>query len=157
MGRIRYLVMDVDGTLTDGKVYYSASGEQMKTFDIKDGYGIHELLPSLGIIPIILTGRKSEILNRRCNELGISQVYQGVRNKIEVLLRVCVDLSEIAYIGDDNNDLPCMRVIKNASGIIACPHNASHDVKELCDYVCEKNGGDGCVREFIEWIMYGQD
>ena len=82
MKNIKYLVMDVDGTLTDGKIYMGNDGEVMKAFDIKDGYGIHDLLPPSGIVPVIITGRGSEILLNRCEELGITKVFQNVHNKL---------------------------------------------------------------------------
>ena len=83
--KIKLLVMDVDGTLTDGKIYMGAEGEMMKAFDVKDGYGIAHILPRLGITPVIITGRRSGIVERRCAELGITELYQGVRDKLEKL------------------------------------------------------------------------
>ena len=109
---IRYLIMDVDGTLTDGKIYMGASGEVMKAFDIKDGCGIKDILPRCYITPIIITARESKILTNRCEELGIKHVYQGIRNKLEKLHSLVDDLSECAYIGDDILDLQCMEPIK---------------------------------------------
>ena len=81
MGKIKYLVMDVDGTLTDGKIYMGENGEVMKAFNIKDGYAISYFLPSNGIIPIVITGRKSKIVENRCKELGITEVHQGCIDK----------------------------------------------------------------------------
>ena len=121
MGRIKYLVMDVDGTLTDGKIYMSSTGEAMKAFNIKDGCGIHDILIPNSIIPIIITGRESEIVLKRCNELGITKVYQGVKDKLQKLVLVADELSLVAYIGDDINDLSCMLRVKEAGGIIGCP------------------------------------
>ena len=82
MKKIKYLVMDVDGTLTDGKIYMGINGELCKAFNIKDGCGIHDLLIPAGIIPIIMTGRKSEIVLNRCKEIGITRIYQGIVNKV---------------------------------------------------------------------------
>ena len=109
---IKYLVMDVDGTLTDGKIYMGAHGEMMKAFNIKDGCGIHDIAIPGGIIPVIITGRTSEIVKKRCGELGIQQVYQGIKNKNEQLNSIADDLSQVAYIGDDINDLSCMIPVK---------------------------------------------
>lgn len=145
--------MDVDGTLTDGKIYMTNQGELFKAFSIKDGCGIHDLLIPKGIVPIILTGRESKIVYNRCKELGIYHIFQGVSNKAAKLQSIINDLSEAAYIGDDINDLECMKMIKESHGIIACPKNASKNIKEICDFVSSKNGGDGAVREFIEWIL----
>lgn len=159
--KIRLLVMDVDGTLTDGKIYMSAQGELFKAFDIKDGYAIHDLLPEMSITPVIITGRESKIVENRCRELGIQHCYQGCRDKAAKLQEVAGMLGiygnaqgvyqEIAYIGDDINDLPCMEVC----GVKACPSDAVPEVKEFCDYICTAPGGRGAVREFIEWIVAG--
>lgn len=155
--RIKCLVMDVDGTLTDGKIYMGANGEAMKAFNIKDGYGIHDILPKNKIIPIIITGRNSEIVEKRCKELEISEIYQGVKDKIYALKAYCernnVLLRECAYIGDDLNDFPCMLLIKNAGGVIGCPSDAAKEVIKLADFQSKSIGGQGAVREFIEWII----
>lgn len=150
---IRYFVMDVDGTLTDGKIYMSPSGEAMKAFNIKDGYGIHDILIPAGIIPVIITGRTSDIVVNRCRELGIEQVYQGVQDKVEKLKELTPDLSSIAYIGDDINDLPCMNLLNDNGGRSGCPADAVPEARMICGFVSEKNGGDGAVREFIEWVI----
>lgn len=150
---IKYLVMDVDGTLTDGKIYMSSEKEFCKAFNIKDGCGIHDILIPANILPVIITGRKSDIVVNRCKELGITEVYQGIRNKIEKLNEVTTDLSQVAYIGDDINDLTCMCLVKEAGGIVGCPADAVNKVKEIADFVAEHNGGDGAVRDFIEWIV----
>lgn len=150
---IKYLVMDVDGTLTDGKIYMSPSGEAMKAFNIKDGAGIHDIIIPAGITPVIITGRTSDIVLNRCKELGINQVYQGVSNKKEKLKELTEDLRTIAYIGDDINDLSCMKTVKEAGGVVGCPADAVKKVQEIADYKAIHNGGDGAVRDFIEWIM----
>lgn len=150
---IKYLVMDVDGTLTDGKVYMSNSGELMKAFNIKDGCGIHDILIPAGIIPVIITGRSSEIVLNRCKELKISKVYQGVKNKVEKMLEITDNLASVAYIGDDINDISCMQLIKEAGGLIGCPADAENRVKEIADYIAHRNGGEGAVRDFIEWLL----
>jgi 3-deoxy-D-manno-octulosonate 8-phosphate phosphatase (KDO 8-P phosphatase) len=174
--KIRLLVLDVDGTLTDGKIYMGASGEMMKAFDIKDGCGIHDLLPTAcvdwsacrlkhpnsvplqGIIPIIITARTSKILENRCRELNIQYLYQGCRDKAAKLRVVaetfgCIPdnngiFDEIAYMGDDIIDLPIMRLC----GIKACPSDAAPEVRKISDFVARHSGGNGAVREFIEWL-----
>jgi len=153
---IEYLVMDVDGTLTDGKICMSNTGELCKAFNIKDGCGIHDILIPNHIIPVIITGRKSDIVLNRCKELGITEVYQGVGNKIEKLIEVTEDLSTVAYIGDDINDLSCMVPVKEAGGVVGCPADAVKKVKEISDFVAEHNGGGGAVRDFIEWLVENQ-
>lgn len=152
MSRIKYLVMDVDGTLTDGKIYMGNNGEVMKAFNIKDGCGIHDIVIPAGIIPIIITGRTSNIILNRCRELSIKEIHQGIRNKIEKLMTISKNFSELAYIGDDINDLACMIHIKEAGGVVGCPADAAQKVLDMADFISVKNGGDGAVREFIEWL-----
>lgn len=144
--------MDVDGTLTDGKINISASGELFKSFDAKDGYAIHEMLPLFGITPVIITGRVSDIVKYRAAELGIAGVYQGVTDKVSKLKEITGDLSLVAYIGDDLNDIDCMREVKASGGLVGCPNDAAKEVIALSDFVSDKNGGNGAVREFAEWI-----
>lgn len=150
--KIKILVMDVDGTLTDGKIYIGSDGEMLKAFNVKDGLGISKL-HSVNIVPAIITGRESEILKRRSEELKIKELYQGEENKIEKLEelveRYRCSFLEVAYIGDDENDLQCMRVC----GYTGCPADAMESVKKEVDYICDKNGGEGAVREFIEKIL----
>lgn len=149
---IKAIVMDVDGTLTDGGLYISETGELVKRFHVKDGYAIHDLLPQLGIIPIIITGRKSDIVLRRCNELGIVHVVQGSTEKLADLTKILslehIELAETAYIGDDINDLECMKKV----GVKGCPCDAVDEVKKVVDYITKCSGGNGAVREFIEWL-----
>lgn len=153
--KVKYLVMDVDGTLTDGKIYMSASGEEFKVFNVKDGYGITKLLKENNIEPIIITGRTSKILERRCEELEIQKLYQGVEEKLKLLLQLLEyeELGDIAYIGDDLNDLACMEMIKKNGGLISTPQDGACELKKISDYVCAKCGGEGAVREFIEWMI----
>ena len=153
MKSIKYLVMDVDGTLTDGKIYMGNNGEIMKAFNIKDGCGIRDLAIPAGIMPIIITGRKSNILEKRCKELGITKIYQGVVNKMEQMKSVIPDLSEMAYIGDDINDLTCMSAVKAGGGVVGCPADAAKEVVDLATFVSVQKGGNGAVREFIEWLL----
>lgn len=149
---IRYLVMDVDGTLTDGRIYMGADGEVLKAFSVKDGCGITMLLPQAGIIPVIITSRSSRALERRCEELGITHLYQGVKDKVTALKRITSDLSQVAYIGDDLNDIPCMCVVKEAGGVVACPSDAAAAVLKESDFISSHKGGEGAVRDFIEHL-----
>lgn len=153
--RIKMLVMDVDGTLTDGRIYIGVSGEAMKAFDVKDGYGIVQLAKQ-GIIPVIITGRNSEIVLRRAEELKITEVHQGVADKLEKLKEVAskydVQAEDIAYIGDDCNDLECM----SYCGFVGCPNDAVEQVKQQANYVCTHDGGRGAVREFCDCILRNQ-
>lgn len=150
---IEYLIMDVDGTLTDGKIYMSTAGEFCKAFNIKDGYGISTILRQKEIVPIIITGRESEIVIKRCQELGIQEIYQGISDKLAKLKEITENLEKVAFIGDDMNDFECMKQIKESGGIIGCPADAVKEVKKIADFASDKNGGEGAVRDFIEWIL----
>ena len=159
---IRFLVMDVDGTLTDGKIYMGQQGEVFKAFDIKDGAGIKDLLPQAHIIPVVITARDSNIVRNRCDELGIHFLVQGIRNKMEELRAFLGRQSEedgagytlknVAYIGDDLLDLQCMIPIREAGGLVGCPADAAKEVIAAADFISTRKGGDGAVREFIEWM-----
>ena len=152
--KIKYFVMDVDGTLTDGKIYMGENGEVCKAFNIKDGYGICHLLPAIGAKPIIITGRKSNILENRCRELGITELHQGIEQKKHLLAEISQGRAdEIAYIGDDLNDYECMKWVKAAGGSVGCPFDAAEQVVEIADFVAKVRGGNGAVRAYIEWIL----
>lgn len=157
MRDIRFLLMDVDGTLTDGAIYMGNEGEAYKAFCTKDGYGICHIAVPHGITPVIITGRSSKIVENRCKELHITEVYQGIADKMdklqEVLDRLGGNLSQCAYIGDDMNDYDCMRKIQEAGGLVGAPADAVHEVVELADFVADRDGGKGAVREFIEWLV----
>ena len=143
--------MDVDGTLTDGKIYIGADGEVMKAFNVKDGYAISHLKDH-GVIPVIITGRESEIVKYRAKELGVTELYQGVKDKLSVLKEVAekyaISSEEIAYIGDDLNDIECIRYC----GITGCPADSVSEVKNLVSFQCESEGGNGAVREFSVYL-----
>lgn len=151
---IKYLVMDVDGSLTDGKIYMGPDGEAMKAFSIKDGYVISYILKPVNIEPIIITARNSSIVQYRCDELGIKEVYQGKLDKLITLKEIVGnDVSECAYFGDDIIDLKCMLPIKEAGGVVGCPSDAVQEVKAVSDYICVNKAGEGALREFAEWLV----
>jgi 3-deoxy-D-manno-octulosonate 8-phosphate phosphatase (KDO 8-P phosphatase) len=149
---IKILFMDVDGTLTDGKIYFGPDGECLKAFNVKDGYAITRLR-HYGVIPVIITGRSSVIVEKRAADLKVEEIYQGVDNKLEVLELVQqkhrVKPEQCAYIGDDLNDIEAMKTC----GYAACPADAADEVKEICSYVARKRAGDGAVREIIDQIL----
>ena len=151
--KIRMLVMDVDGTLTDGRIFISADGECMKSFDVKDGYGIVQMQKE-GVLPVIITGRTSKIVAERAKELNITELYQGIDDKLEQLKQVAkkygLSSKEIAYIGDDMNDLACIEFC----GLSACPADAYSEILQKVDFVCHYTGGHGAVREFADYIKY---
>ena len=151
--KIKLFVMDVDGTLTDGHIYFGDNGETFKAFHVRDGYAIAHKFPVYGIVPVIITGKSSEIVARRAKELKIAEVYQGISDKLtklkEIAAKYNVTPEEIAYIGDDENDLECM----DYCGVTACPADALDSVLDVVDYVCDRDGGRGAVREFADYII----
>ncbi len=157
LDKIKVLVMDVDGTLTDGKIYMGQDGEAMKAFDIKDGHAILHL-EDFGIIPAIITGRTSKIVENRCKDLKITHFYQGISNKVEKLEEFLSMLSQrdgvvytfenVAYAGDDIIDLGCME----RCGVSICPADAADEVKAVSHFISSKDGGRGVVREFYDFV-----
>ncbi len=131
-------------------------GEVFKRFHVKDGYAIKDLLPGRGIIPIIITGRNSKILLRRCEELGIKHLVQGSKNKVSDMKKILeeekIALKEAAYIGDDINDLDCMQIV----GVKGCPSDAVPEILEISDHISNCTGGNGAVRDFVEWLIHMQ-
>ena len=152
MNTVKLLVCDIDGTLTDGKLYIGENGELFKAFNVKDGYGLVYILPTMNITPVIITLRVSKIVENRAKELKIKDVYQGITDKTtklqEILRQYGYTFENVAYIGDDLNDLDCMR----QCALKGCPADAAAEIKAIADFVCTRNGGAGAVREFIEWI-----
>lgn len=149
---MRLLVLDVDGTLTDGAIYMGPEGEVCKRFSAKDGLGL-KLLQSAGVEIAILTGRRSRIVENRAAELGITRVVQGIAEKPAALRRLAeetgVSLAETGYMGDDLNDLPAMQLC----GVRACPADAAPEVRAVCQFVADFAGGQGAVRQFCEaWL-----
>lgn len=151
---IKYLIMDVDGTLTDGKIYIGPDGETMKAFSVKDGYAISFILKSRSIVPIIITARNSDIVQRRCEELGITKIYQGKMDKLATLTEIvgASNLKYCAYFGDDILDTKCMRSIREAGGIVGCPADSVKEVKAIANYICISKAGECALREFAEWL-----
>jgi 3-deoxy-D-manno-octulosonate 8-phosphate phosphatase (KDO 8-P phosphatase) len=154
--KIKLLLLDVDGVMTDGGIYFSETGDELKKFNIQDGYGIIKF-QKRGFTVGIITGRISKVVQRRAQELGIVEVYQNLDNKIDAYLQIKtklnVDDEQIAYIGDDEPDIP---VLKRA-GLSACPKNAVLSVRTCVDYVCSGSGGEGAVREVIDLILGSHD
>ena len=149
---IRYLILDVDGTLTDGGVYYDATGNELKKFAIKDGAGLVLARPA-GIRTVICTGRESAAVRRRAADLKITDVYQNVSDKAAFLRDFMqqngCDAQQVAYCGDDLNDLAAMALC----GFVACPADAAPEVRAAADYVCPQAGGAGAVRGAVEAIL----
>ena len=149
---IRCLVLDVDGVLTKGEITYTSSGEELKTFHAKDGMGL-AIAHAMGLQTAIITGRTSPIVERRAKELNISHIQMGSHNK-SVGLQVVLDTlqleaHEVAYMGDDLNDLGVMSRV----GLAMTPQDGVAEIKDIAHYICQANGGEGAVREAVEYIL----
>ena len=149
---IELIVLDVDGTMTDSRITYSAEGDEIKSFNVKDGLAIVSWR-KLGKQVAIITGRKSDIVARRAKELHIEHFYQGIHNKKEVLENLLekldLTMDNVAAIGDDLNDLQMLKAAK----ISFVPRDASPYVDKIATVVLSKKGGDGAVREMIEKLI----
>lgn len=147
--QMKLLILDIDGVMTDGGMYYGESGDQFKKFNTKDGMGIMELMASGVEVGIISSGFYGEAIKKRAEVLGIKHCYVGREPKMDILQNWCKELelklSEVGIIGDDVNDLKVMQQI----GFSACPSDAVQEVKAHVDLILSKKGGEGCVREFI--------
>jgi 3-deoxy-D-manno-octulosonate 8-phosphate phosphatase (KDO 8-P phosphatase) len=149
---IELLVFDVDGCLTNGQITYTQKGDEIKSFDVKDGLAISSWV-RLGKKAAIITGRKSKVVERRAKELGISYLFQGVKDKLIILedlrKKLSLEYEQIAAIGDDLNDYRMLKAV----GKSYMPADGSRYVKEICDVVLQNRGGNGAVREMIEDIV----
>ncbi len=149
---IELIVLDVDGCLTDGKITYSSSGDELKSFSVKDGLAIATWI-RMGKRVVIITGRESKIVQKRANELKVDRVFQGVRYKREKLDEVLdifgLEYDSVAAIGDDLNDLKMLK----SCGYSFAPNDAVSEIRDSVDFVLNQNGGDGAVREMIELIV----
>ena len=150
--RIRLLVLDVDGVLTDGGLFYGASGEETKRFHVHDGLALVAARKA-GLQVTVLSSRASAAVTRRLTELGVSEVHQGVADKAGALEALCERLglraAEVAMMGDDLPDLPAMRWV----GLALAPANAVAEVKRAAHWVARRRGGDGAVREAVELLL----
>jgi YrbI family 3-deoxy-D-manno-octulosonate 8-phosphate phosphatase len=147
---IKLLVIDIDGVLTDGGMYFTESGDQMKKYNTKDGMGIMKLQEKGVQVAFLSSGFTNKMISGRAEMLGVSLCYVGRDKKIDILNQWLTDLSldfkQVAYLGDDVNDLDCIRKV----GFSACPSNALNVVKTEVDVILSLKGGDGCAREFID-------
>ncbi len=149
---IKLLVLDVDGCMSNGKIIYNSKGEEIKSFDVKDGLAIVSWIRLGGKVAII-TGRVSKVVKNRSKELGITHLYQGIKNKeskLKEILRIeNIKSKEIAVIGDDLNDYKMLKL----AGFSFAPKDAVKEIKDIADVTLSKNGGDGAIREMIEIIF----
>lgn len=149
---IELVIFDCDGVLTDGKIVYSGEVLEAKHFSAHDGIGM-SLLHKAGIIPAVITGRTSKALTRRCEDLKIKYVLQGVKNKLAVTKKLLEDLKlqwfQVAYMGDDWNDIPVMQ----KAAVSGCPADAIEEICKLANYITSHKGGEGAARDFIDYIL----
>lgn len=154
--KIKLLVLDVDGVMTDGGMYYTESGDQFKKYNTKDGMAVQHLVKDNFQIAIISSGFKTEMVKARAELLGIQRCYIGRDPKIDILKSYCAELEigleNVALIGDDINDLEMIKSI----GLSACPSDAVNVVKSNVDIILSKKGGEGCVREFVDAYLLKQ-
>jgi 3-deoxy-D-manno-octulosonate 8-phosphate phosphatase (KDO 8-P phosphatase) len=153
--QIRLFATDLDGVLTDGGMYYAESGDEWKKFNTRDGMGI-KLLQRAGLITAIVTQERTKLVARRAEKLAIPELHQGVMEKLscvrEMAARHGLTLGQVAYIGDDINDLETLKAV----GFSAAPADGMPCVTSVVDYICQKKGGEGAVREIIEMILEAQ-
>jgi 3-deoxy-D-manno-octulosonate 8-phosphate phosphatase (KDO 8-P phosphatase) len=153
--RVRCIVLDVDGVLTEGQITLDEGGKEWKSFDVKDGYGI-VLARSAGLKVAFLSGRRSGVVSRRGAELSVDRIYQGAGEKGSVMDRLFeeerLSADEVAYIGDDLPDLPAMR----KAGLACAVGDAVAEVRESADWISRRPGGRGAVRELVEFVLRSQ-
>ena len=150
--RYKIFIFDVDGVFTDGGLYYLGTSESGRKFNVRDGLGIR-LLQQTPIVPVIVTGKETDAVTERMKVLKITNVYQGVRDKLftvqEIMKELDANFDEVIFMGDDWNDMPVLEKVECAITVPA----ASQEIKEVCDYVTTTQGGYGAVREAIEWVL----
>lgn len=150
---IRLVLTDSDGVLTDNGVYYSERGEEMKRFSIRDGMGVERLRVLAGVDVGIITGERSGAVQQRAAKLQITELHLGIRDKsavlADILARTGLRPEEVAYIGDDTNDLAVMALV----GLAGCPADATSFARQAAHYICPNRGGHGAFRDFAEFII----
>ncbi|MBN2254385.1 MAG: HAD-IIIA family hydrolase [Deltaproteobacteria bacterium] len=153
---VSFLILDVDGVMTDGRIIIDDAGNETKQFHVRDGHGL-KLLMRVGIEVIVITGRTSEVVEHRARELGIHEVHQGSKDKVavleEIMARRNITGENIAYMGDDIVDVPVFRKV----GFAVAVADASDDAREAADYITGNSGGNGAVREICELILKVQN
>ncbi|GJL58449.1 MAG: hypothetical protein NPIRA03_13060 [Nitrospirales bacterium] len=153
---LKLFATDVDGVLTDAGMYYGESGEELKKFHTRDGMGI-KLLQAQGLITAIITMENTKIVARRGKKLGIPEVFQGAKDKVAILRHLSdkygIPFAQMAYIGDDVNDVEALQTV----GYAAAPADCVEQVRQVVHYVCKKKGGEGAVREVIDKILAGKN
>ena len=156
MENIKIFLTDCDGVLTDGGMYYFNNGLEAKKFNTRDGMGL-SILRKQGIKIGIISGEKNNIIKDRSQKLKMDYLYMGITNKKEVLDTICkennINYGNVLYVGDDLNDIEILKTV----GFSCCPSNACSEVKNICNYICNKNGGDGVIREIVDIFFKRED
>ena len=150
--KIKLLAFDVDGVMTDGSITYDENGIEYKTFNAKDGHGLAKMAKN-GFITAIITGRNNGTVDRRATDLRVTEVYQGVKNKLPILEAIMqkygLDFSQVAYMGDDEPDICILEKV----ALSACPADAVDNVQKVCNFHSLRNGGRGAVRELCDFVF----
>lgn len=153
---IKCIVMDVDGVLTNGDILVNEQGDQLRTFNVKDGYAIQYAVKQ-GILIFVITGARSQGVLQRFQNLGAQEIHLGISDKLSLLNSLLskyrIDSKEVLFIGDDMPDYTCMQQV----GIAIAPADAVEDIKKICHYISTKKGGEGVAREVIEKMLKLQD
>ena len=149
---LKLFATDVDGVLTDAGMYYGESGEELKKFHTRDGMGM-KLLQAEGVVMAIITMEHTKIVARRAKKLGITEVFQGAKDKVSVLTHLSkkfgISFQQMAYMGDDVNDVTALQTV----GYAAAPADCVDQVRQVVHHICQKKGGEGAVREVIDMIL----
>ena len=153
--KIKLLAFDVDGVMTDGSITYDENGVEYKTFNAKDGHGLAKMAKN-GFITAIITGRNNGTVDRRACDLRVTEVYQGVKNKLPILEAIMqkyeLEFSQVAYMGDDEPDICILEKV----AIAACPSDAVSKVQDVCNFIARRDGGRGAVRELCDFVFDNQ-
>ncbi|MBE7707152.1 MAG: hypothetical protein E7Z88_00425 [Cyanobacteria bacterium SIG27] len=154
--KIKLVAFDVDGVMTDGSLTFLEDGREIKTYNAKDGLGV-VMLSKAGIITSIITARDNNVVKIRAGQIDIKELYMGQKNKVQALIELLkkyeLDLSQIAYMGDDLPDICVLQKV----GLACCPKDAIKEVIENCNFVSKFNGGKGAVRELCDFILKAQN
>jgi len=154
--QIKLLLTDCDGVLTDTGVYYSDEGEELKRFSIRDGMGVERLRVLVNVETGIITGENSLLVKKRADKLKITELHLGIKNKVEIFYKILesknLNPDEVAFIGDDTNDIEIMKL----AGLSACPADATKFASNVADLIVESKGGFGAFRDFAELIIYAK-
>lgn len=153
---ITTFILDVDGVLTDGIVILSPDGDLLRTMNVKDGYAMNRAIKN-GFNIAVISGGRSELVRKRFNELGVNDVFLGIKDKMEVFRRYAADKGiepgSILYMGDDIPDYEIMRAV----GVATCPSDAAEEIKAISKYISGYKGGEGCVRDVVEQVLKVQN